>query len=110
MWKRSIFTIWISKAVAAVLPVNERLPLTDNVCFGTALSSFFFRNQFLTEPEELFVYNTLHWKDPDKYRYPVEWYEEKLSYQEEHFSQDLQMAYDAGVRFAEKVKAVRGAE
>ena len=66
--------------------------------------AFFLRDVFNTEPEQVFAYNTLHWKNPEKYHFPEEWYAEKVKYHNAHFQNDLQSAHEAGIRFADRVK------
>ncbi|MBR1851796.1 MAG: flavodoxin family protein [Lachnospiraceae bacterium] len=68
--------------------------------------AFFFRNEFHTEPEELYVYNTLHWKNPEKYNFPMEWYEDKYANRQSNFAHDLQCAFETGKRFAHKLSKV----
>jgi hypothetical protein len=57
-----------------------------------------------TEPEQLYIYNTLHWENPEKYQFPMEQYTDKAETRKINNSADRQSCYDAGVRFAEKVR------
>jgi multimeric flavodoxin WrbA len=65
--------------------------------------AFFFRNQFKTEPEQLYIYNTLHWENPEKYNFSMDRYTDKVKNRELNNSADQQACHDAGARFAEKV-------
>ena len=63
----------------------------------------FFRRGFHTEPDELYSCFTLHWNNPEKYKWPMELYERKVEHRETQWPIDLKNAYDAGVRFAGRV-------
>ena len=93
--------------VTAIYTMNQRQKVMDQY-FKRHLDdiAFFFRNQFHTEPDQLYIHNTLHWKKPEKYLFPLDQYEDKAQYHESQYPVDLQSCYDAGVRFAGKVKAV----
>jgi multimeric flavodoxin WrbA len=65
--------------------------------------AFFFRNQFKTEPEQLYIYNTLHWKNPEKYKFTMDSYMDKTKNRELNNSANRQSCHDAGVRFAKRV-------
>lgn len=90
--------------VAAIYTMNQKKENMDRF-FKHHLDdiAFFFRNQFKTEPEQLYVCNTLHWKNPEKYKFPMDWYIDKSEYHDEHFSSALQSCYDAGVKLANKI-------
>ena len=60
-------------------------------------------NQFKTEPEQLYVCNTLHWKNPERYKFPMDWYTDKSKYHDEQYSSDRRSCHAAGVRLANKV-------
>ena len=64
------------------------------------------RKETHTEPEQLYVQNTLHWKNPEKYQFPIEWYADKEKYHESQYPIDLQSCYDAGTRFAHRLKKI----
>jgi putative NADPH-quinone reductase len=65
--------------------------------------AFFFRNLFKTEPEQIYIYNTLHWKNPEKYQFPMEQYTDKVESRKINKSADWQSCHDAGVRLAKKI-------
>ena len=92
--------------VTAIYTMNQPEEVANRV-FKKRLEdiSFFFRQEFKTEPEQLYVYNTLHWRNPERYSFPMEWYEQKQRRHDEQFPQDLRAAKEAGVRFAQKVAA-----
>lgn len=91
-------------AVTAIYTTNQKRELVGQF-FQRHMDdiAFFFRNEFKTEPEELYVCNTLHWKNPERYNFPMEWYEDKVDNHEKHFPIDLQATYDAGVRMAQRI-------
>ena len=72
-------------------------PHTDRIA-GT------FRSQFHTEPDEYYACFTLHWQNPEDYKWPLELYERKVEYKEKQWPVDLQNCCDAGVRFAGRVR------
>ena len=90
--------------VTAIYTMNQKQENMDKY-FKHHLDdiAFFFRTQFKTEPEQLYIGNTLHWKNPEKYNFPMEWYTDKSKYRETHQPIDLKKCYDAGVHFAEKI-------
>ena len=96
--------------VTAIYTMNQRQKNMDKY-FKRHLDdiAFFFRNEFHTEPEQIYVQNTLHWKNPEKFLFPPEQYEDKAKYREAQYPADLQTCYDAGVRFARRV-VTSGAE
>ena len=63
-----------------------------------------FRGAFHTEPDEVDAYFTLHWQHPEDYNWPMELYDRKVEYKEKQWPVDLQNCYDAGVRFAGRVR------
>lgn len=66
----------------------------------------FLEDFFLTEPERICSFETLHFNDPKKYvGFTEELFKERMEIHETRFPQDLQNAYDAGVRMAERVRA-----
>lgn len=65
-----------------------------------------FGGAFRTEPEEVFAFETLHWDHPERYEMPMEFYEKRAARKAEQFPRELQNAFDAGVRFAERVTAL----
>ena len=58
------------------------------------------------EPEKLIAYNTYQVKNYDNYELRGFSEPDKRKYREEHWEEDLQTAFDAGKRMAEKV--IRG--
>jgi multimeric flavodoxin WrbA len=90
--------------VATIYTMNQKQENMDKY-FKHHLDdiAFFFRNQFKTEPEQLYVCNTLHWKNPEKYKFPMDQYTDKVENRKINNSADRQSCHDAGVRFAEKV-------
>ncbi|MCR4613891.1 MAG: flavodoxin family protein [Bacteroidaceae bacterium] len=59
----------------------------------------------LGEPEHLIAYNTCQVKNYSNYELSGFSEEDKRKYREEHWEQDLQMAFDAGRRMAERILA-----
>ena len=57
----------------------------------------------LGEPERLYAYNTYQVKNYDNFELAGFSEEAKRNYRDEHWEQDLQAAYDAGKRMAEKI-------
>ena len=57
----------------------------------------------LSEPERLYAYNTYQVKNYDNFELGGFSEEAKRKYRDEHWEQDLQAAYDAGRRMAEKI-------
>ena len=94
--------------VAAIYTMNQRQQNMEKY-FKRHLDdiAFFFRNEFLTEPDQIYVQNTLHWKNPEKYQFPLEQYEDKAKYRESQYPADLKACYDAGIRFAARVTKKR---
>ena len=62
-------------------------------CIATALG----------QPEKLFANNTYQVKNYDRYELGGFSEEDKRKYREEHWEEDLQKAFDAGRRMAEKI-------
>ena len=44
--------------------------------------------------------------NPEKYQFPIKWYEDKEKYHESQYPIDLQSCYDAGTRFAHRLKKI----
>ena len=65
-----------------------------------------FGGAFRTEPEEVFAFETLHWDHPERYEMPMEFYEKRAARKAEQFPRELRNAFDAGVRFAERMTAL----
>lgn len=63
---------------------------------------FFMRTMFHTEPEEVFSFQTLHWEHPERYRFSEELYQERKERHDAQFPVDLQNAFEAGRRFANR--------
>lgn len=59
--------------------------------------------QALGEPEKLIAYNTYQVKNYANYELAGFSEEAKRQYRDEHWEDDLQQAYDAGRRMAEKI-------
>ncbi|MBR6265806.1 MAG: hypothetical protein IKR66_04365, partial [Bacteroidales bacterium] len=59
--------------------------------------------QALGEPEKLTAYNTYQVKNYNNYELAGFSEEAKRQYRDEHWEDDLQQAYDAGRRMAEKI-------
>lgn len=59
--------------------------------------------QALGEPERLIAYNTYQVKDYSRYELAGFSEEAKRQYRDNHWEQDLQQAYDAGRRMAERI-------
>ena len=57
----------------------------------------------LGEPERLYAYNTYQVKNYDNFELAGFSEEAKRNYRDEHWEKDLQAAYDAGQRMAEKI-------
>ena len=57
---------------------------------------------FGMEVEEVFSFETLHWDHPERYEFSEEVYQARVRRRAEQFPKDLQNAYDAGERMAEK--------
>jgi multimeric flavodoxin WrbA len=57
----------------------------------------------LGEPEHLIAYNTYQVKDYSRFELAGFSEEEKRKYRDEHWEEDLQKAYDAGKRMAQKI-------
>ena len=57
----------------------------------------------LGEPEHVVAYNTYQVKNYDRFELGAFSEEAKRQYREEHWEQDLQKAYEAGVRMAESI-------
>lgn len=91
--------------VTAVYTMNQKQQNMDKY-FKHHLDdiAFHFRNQFKTEPEQIYVCNTLHWKNPDRYKFPMEWFTDKTQYHDEQYPSDLQTCHDAGVELANKIR------
>ncbi len=66
--------------------------------------SLFFRNRFHTEADVVFSANSIYYRDPEKYIFPSASYPDRVAYRDTHFPLDLQRAYEAGVRMAEKLR------
>lgn len=58
---------------------------------------------FHTEPEEVCAFQTLQWDHNERYEFDEEFYQERVRRNKEQFPEDLKNAYEAGVRFAEKL-------
>ena len=59
-----------------------------------------FGRAFQTNPEEVFAFETLHWDHPERYEMPMEFYEARVARKAEKFPQELENAFESGVRFA----------
>ena len=59
----------------------------------------------LGQPEHVIAYNTYQVKDYSRFELAGFSEEKKRHYRDEHWEQDLQKAYDAGKRMAEKINA-----
>lgn len=57
----------------------------------------------LTKPERIKMECTMQVKDYSRYEFSDEWVEHHKQWHAEHYVQDLQKAYDAGRRMAEKI-------
>ena len=63
----------------------------------------YFRELFRAEVDEVFAFQTLQWKNSELYRFSEEFYRERLSLHEQQWDKDLQNAFAAGVRLANRV-------
>jgi len=90
--------------VAAVYTMNQPRENMEKY-FGRHLEdlSMHLRNAFNAEPEVVYAFQTLHWKDPERFVFPREFYEERKRIHDTRFANDQQSAREAGRRLAERI-------
>ena len=110
----------VCKFKDALTPVLEEIAQADGLVLGSPIyfgdvtgqmRTFLERLAFpwlsyktaLGEPERLIAYNTYQVKNYDNFELAGFSEEVKRKYRDEHWEQDLQAAYDAGKRMAEKI-------
>ena len=77
--------------------------------FGKQLAdtSFHLSYTFKTQPETVYAFETLHWKNPERYKMPMEFYEQRARIEREQFGSELEEARVAGTRMAEKIQNLK---
>ena len=60
-------------------------------------------NTFHTDPEVIYAFQTLQWKNPERYLMPEAFYEERKRIHDAQFANDLQNAREGGMRMADRI-------
>lgn len=98
------YSITAQKRMPVVLVETQNGTREANNCNGYGSMEYCI-SQALGEPEHLTAYNTYQVKNYDRYELAGFSEEAKRKYREEHWKDDLQSAFDAGQRMAEKIMA-----
>lgn len=98
------YSITAQKRMPVVLVETQNGTREANNCNGYGSMEYCI-SQALGEPEHLTAYNTYQVKNYDRYELAGFSEEAKRKYREEHWEDDLQSAFDAGQRMAEKIMA-----
>ncbi len=96
------YSITAPKRMPVVLVETQNGTRENNNCNGYGSMEYCI-TRALGEPEKLTAYNTYQVKNYDRYELAGFSEEAKRKYREEHWEEDLQSAYDAGRRMAERI-------
>ncbi len=96
------YSITTPKRMPVVLVETQNGTRENNNCNGYGSMEYCI-TLALGEPEKLTAYNTYQVKNYDRYELAGFSEEAKRKYREEHWEEDLQSAYDAGRRMAERI-------
>ena len=96
------YSITAPKRMPVVLVETQNGTRENNNCNGYGSMEYCI-TRALGEPEKLTAYNTYQVKNYDRYELAGFSEEAKRKYREEHWEKDLQSAYDAGRRMAERI-------
>lgn len=96
------YSITAPKRMSVVLVETQNGTRENNNCNGYGSMEYCI-TRALGEPEKLTAYNTYQVKNYDRYELAGFSEEAKRKYREEHWEEDLQSAYDAGRRMAERI-------
>ena len=96
------YSITAPKRMSVVLVETQNGTRENNNCNGYGSMEYCI-TRALGEPEKLTSYNTYQVKNYDRYELAGFSEEAKRKYREEHWEEDLQSAYDAGRRMAERI-------
>ena len=96
------YSLTAPKRMPVVLVETQNGTETQNNCNGYGSMEYPIAAA-LGEPEKLTAYNTYQVKNYDRFELAGFSEEAKRKYRDEHWEQDLQKAFDAGKKMAEKI-------